>query len=479
MSSSSLPTGPPKREAPATYADGGIKLYVPTAHHSDAAESGETSCSCGHVHPAPRGHDRFRVAYYEHGARQLKPYKTRSSAEHFIRDLLRRREASLPLTGPAFGSRSVKELCGAYLAPGGHVNDWTDGTEANIRSRLGAWVVPILGDLRCDAWNFNESVRWYQTLKQRGLSEAYIKQVVGTRRELVLAGRRLGYLEPNADPLHSADRTTGLFGPIGKRQRRRGDRRKGVGIDGRISAERIPAVHHLLDMRSALNERAGWSMGFMVWMCAHVGTRLGELLAITLDDLDLEHLTIDICKQWTPALREAPPKYDSYRDTIIPFFLVPELKQQIRIAEKLEAAGLNRDRRLFPAVKGGTMSHNFAEELWLEAAVKLGWHITERPVLDASTGAPLLRADGTPRVRRNLLWGWHAARHFFATWAALPLADGGFGASDGDVSEWLGHASPATYLRTYKHQVSGSHSRARERTADFDPYVATDPRRAG
>lgn len=156
------------------------------------------------------------------------------------------------------------------------------------------------------------------------------------------------------------------------------------------------------------------------------GMRIGELLALTPADIDLEERVIRITKSYQRLNKEdiiSKPKTERSKRTItIPEFIVPYIRDY-----ENRIFGLRKNDRLFPFTKD-----------FLEHEMKRG-----------------VKASGVKRIRI------HDLRHSHASL----LISMGFGVKE--VQERLGHQKSSTTLDTYSHLYPNTQSKLASRLDDL------------
>lgn len=171
----------------------------------------------------------------------------------------------------------------------------------------------------------------------------------------------------------------------------------------------IPEVYALAD---AVDER----YRPMVLLATFTGLRLGELLALTRDDLRLDEQYLRVERQLHQlkdgTLVLGPPKSDAgTRDVVIPDVIIDGLTKHLT-----NHVGADPDALVFTGEKGGPLRRHVWQGIWHEARTKVG-----RPDLH-----------------------FHDLRHTGNTLVAAT------GASTKELMARMGHASPRAALR-YQH----------------------------
>jgi integrase len=167
----------------------------------------------------------------------------------------------------------------------------------------------------------------------------------------------------------------------------------------------------------------------IVRMAAYCGPRIGELLALTADDFDLDGHTIHITKQ-IDGDNQAVARVKSGRGRVV--YWTELLDEDIRTLVITTRRERGRLARVFPYNR-----HQFEHE-WTKARHKAGW---------------------TVPGSRKLRWRFHDLRHFYCSWA---LSKDGLDLGVADVSKIAGHFSPEFTYRTYVRSRPGLHERVRQ-----------------
>lgn len=164
----------------------------------------------------------------------------------------------------------------------------------------------------------------------------------------------------------------------------------------------------------------------MVTVQAGTGTRLGELLALRVQDVDFLRRSVRVEYQFAPkTTTRADPKTPRSRRVIpVPQFVIDA------IAEHLRHHPAHKDGTLFTTSTGRLWTHNFYGFTTFRKAVR-------------GAGLP---EDTTP----------HDLRHFYAS--QLLAA----GISVVTVAARLGHSDPGVTLSTYAHLIENQDESTRK-----------------
>lgn len=217
-----------------------------------------------------------------------------------------------------------------------------------------------------------------------------------------------------------------------------------------------------------------WFLQLMVLIAAYVGLRLGELLALTCDDVEemarvaragepAHQLRIHVRRQHTECGQAGveDTKGRRTRLCIVPlttpagYALTDQLLRRSVQARAEREAGINASGLLFPA-PGGRMfwRSNLRQRYWYKTLAAADW-ATATP---EQARRELLREQARARVDavdeslvgNRYLWTFHSLRHVAARYWVFDVKD-----VEGDpmplvaVSQHLGHASTAVTEQVY------------------------------
>jgi integrase len=346
---------------------------------------------------------RATVGYDSHGRQLRKSVYARTEAE--VIDKLTKLRLR-PLAGIEADRLTVAEYLDDWLRyrsapPEGE--PLKPSTVHSYRVIIDRHVVPAIGAKRLAALRPLHVQRFLGELAEGGLSRATVRNV-----RMVLSSAFRTAVDWELIP----------SSPVMRPPRQRGGKRK------------PPATWSAADLVTFLEAASSHRLYALFYLAAVTGARRGELIALRLDDLDLEAGTLRIERAivYVPktGLVETEPKTDRGRRLVN---LATDAVDVLR-------AHLERRKR----------ERKQAAELWVEGGY----------LFPSSTGSPLFprnvnrafeailkRAD-VPRV--NL----HGLRHTYASLAlrsGLPLRE---------LSDRLGHHSPAFTLSVYTHVLPDS-----------------------
>jgi integrase len=174
------------------------------------------------------------------------------------------------------------------------------------------------------------------------------------------------------------------------------------------------------------------------------GLRISELRGLRWDDVDLKRGELHVRQRADCYNTIGAPK-SAAGERVVP--LPPTL---IRTVREWRLACPNGELGLvFPAADGGVVSYSIITRHALTPAL-LAAGITS-PVLDEG-GRPARDEAGKPLVTPK--YGWHALRHFYASWGINRRVDGGLELPIKVVQARLGHASIQMTADVYGHLFS-------------------------
>jgi integrase len=158
----------------------------------------------------------------------------------------------------------------------------------------------------------------------------------------------------------------------------------------------------------------------IVHIGAYTGLRIGEILALKIENVDLgDRPFIRVRHNLTRLQEIKPPKTPAgLRDIPIPVHLADMLRAFVGIP--------NKDGLLFTISNGGKMNYaNFITDKWV----------------------PLLIRAGLAKSRKGKHYHFHALRHFAASWmlaSGMPWTD---------MAQLMGHKNVDMTLKRYAHPV--------------------------
>ena len=264
---------------------------------------------------------------------------------------------------------------------------------AGYRRDLMRRVVPVLGHTRLSEVSLPDIQRWADSLAADGLAPSSVRNIVNALRALY------GWALPRG--LASVNPTRGLRLPSGEKVR-----------------DRVATPADAAQLIAVLDPPDRAAFGVAVY----TGLRLGEVLALTWNEIDFSAHTIGVERSWDAA---------SHR------FISPKSRAGVRVVpmpQRLEV--LLRDHYRTTS-----------------AGLVFPGKIPERPIHPTSLRARIYKAWSAAGLQRLR---FHEARH---TAASLFIA-AGWNAKT--VATYMGHASVSITFDRYGHLFPGSEDDARD-----------------
>ncbi|MEW1635051.1 tyrosine-type recombinase/integrase [Streptomyces sp. NPDC093801] len=366
---------------------------------------------------------RYRVRYFApDGKRKAKsfPDGQKRLAEQWLSSITAD-VARGDFIDPNASRTSFQEFAETWLA-----NQSGDpNTRASMQSQLKLHAFPRIGPRALGSFQPSHIREFVTQLEGSGMSGAYARVIFSNVRAVLSAAVEDGYLRRN--PCNSR---TVTLPEMGMR---------------RVVPWRPERV---FAMRGALVDR----LRPMVDVGAGCGLRQGEILGLSVDDLDFETGTLHVVQQLKLSLSKpvfAPPKGGKLRDVPLPDPVAEALQDHMKRFPPVEITlpwmrtnGQPMTKRLiFSGPNGGHIWRtSLNEDHWKPALAKVGV-------------IPKARSREHAAAREH---GMHALRHFYAS----VLLDAG--ESIKAVSEYLGHSDPGLTLKVYAHLMPSSRDRARK-----------------
>lgn len=284
------------------------------------------------------------------------------------------------------------------------------------RQHLDLHIKPFLGDTKLNKMAV-PSVRAFQDdLRAGGRSPAMVKRVTVSLGSIFADAQDRGLIIRN--PVHEKSRARS-----GKSAEKRAKARLQVGVD-------IPTTAEIKALLDVLTGRWRPMLVTMVF----TGIRASEARGLRWVDVDLENKVIHVRQ-----------RADRYRDIGMPKTeagqrSIPLPPMAVNALNEWKLACPKGDEGLaFPNTEGGVEFHqNMLQRglwpAWIAADVTI-----EKTV-----------ADGDPAIVPKYP-GFHALRHWFASWCINRRADGGRELSPKQVQERMGHGSIQVTYDTYGH----------------------------
>lgn len=305
-----------------------------------------------------------------------------------------------PTVAMAAGEFIVGIKDGSIRQRGGHT--YKPSTARGYENDLKNHVLDDLGPIRLARLRRPEVQLWVDRLAAGELSASTVRNAVGALRALLSYGELRGWVHANP--------SRGIRVPASRGVR-----------------ERIASPAEAAQLIEALEARDRAAMGFAVY----AGLRLGELLALKRDAIDLEGGTILVERGWDPAAKQfiETKSRKTRRVPIIELLAV-------LVAKHLPLAGERPDALLFPS------------------AGNPRWPVD--PAIIRRRGYKRWDDAGLERL------GFHEGRHTFASIAIAA------GLNAKTLSTYMGHSTITITLDRYGHLMPGSETEAR---ALLDAYL--------
>ncbi|WKK26540.1 tyrosine-type recombinase/integrase [Streptomyces olivoreticuli] len=297
-------------------------------------------------------------------------------------------------------------------------------TRASMQSQLKLHAYPRIGMRSLGSFQPSHIREFVTQLEGSGMSGSYARVIFSNVRAILSAAVEDGYIPRN--PCHSRTVTLPEMGA----------RRVVPWLPDRVIA-----------MRAALVER----FRPVVDVGAGCGLRQGEILGLSVEELDFDNGTLHVVQQLKLSRSKpvyAPPKGGKLRDVPLPEPVADALKAHMKLFPPVEitlpwmrTGGQPVTKRLiFTGPDGG--------HVWRTSLNQDHW----KPALAAVGVIPKAKSREHAAAREH---GMHALRHFYAS----VLLDSG--ESIKAVSEYLGHSDPGLTLKVYAHLMPSSRDRAR------------------
>lgn len=445
--------------------------------------------------------------------RKTEQVKTRVGAVQRGRQVATNLRAGAGADAAPNRTEPVRELVAVFLDPSRHPKGMRDGrpvgwsstrTESNNRDTMLNWVVPIIGELRCELLGTKvgyDDGRWVASadgqlpidhvlgaMGRAGLAASTRKTHLAHISGLLSFARDNGWLPPGCDPLD------GVIRPLVSSK---GTDLPDRWIDPETEVPTRLAINVLGEVygdwhgcRSRWTEEYAWRWAQMPLVVAHTGPRLMEFLAWRASDwmLDIDEPYVLLREQLDRVadhagyLRRRQTKHESLRVVQVVPWLVPTMQ---RLKELAVAAG-GPDAPIWCAlsdptkhVRHDSFSQSYFRPQATEAhrrmvemakkdpSIRVGWNFVDVPQWQ-EPGVPKVNKRGNQIVRRQFDHTMKSLRHYFATWCLAPRADGGLDAPIKTVQRWMGHSSPQVTWEMYLAHEPGEVKRLFGRAPDDD-----------
>ena len=388
------------------------------------------------------------ISYTQDGTRRQKRRSSHREAIWVAEELEADYRQQLHLGEPGgFGEQglTVAALCRRWLEATATERGNGASYRRKQRSIIDAHVESRL-DVRAADWTVADTEDVLAGMARERYSASQRAHVLTVLRQAARWGLRRGYV--------TADPCAGVRTPS-KSKSMNGRAAVAASGDGQInwaSVQRRPTTAAVEAVTEQLEAVGRLDDALLVQLCAYVGLRHAEALALTGHDIDLATGSIAVVRQvdhenqalhtangvvldgdgeliaWANAYGSATlPKWRSDRTAFIPAHVRPRLEESL----ERHQGGL-----LLPSTSGTyrRARTNWAMRHWTPARLRAGWPVD---------------GDGRP------VWDVHELRHHAASWMLesldLPVAD---------VAAILGHATPELTWRMYVTPDDGVAGRA-------------------
>jgi integrase len=383
--------------------------------------------------PSGKMRSAWVVDYFDaKGKRRLKTFKTKRAADDWRSGTKVELRQGVHV---ADGASVTVEAAGRLWLASCEAAGLELSTREAYRRHLELHMVPLIGSTTLNKLSVPTVRAFQDQLREVGRSPAMVRKVITSLGSILADAQERGLATRN---------------PVRERKRRSGpaDRhraRLAVGVD-------IPAP---ADVRAVLGAAQGRWRAFVA-LAALAGLRISELRGLAWRDVDFAAATVTVRQRADAWNNLGSPKAAASRRTIpVPPLVINALKEwklacPRRDTGKVDAAGkpVTELHLVFPTDTGRVMGHGDGPARHAWHALQAGAGVT-RPAVDES-GAQVLDKDGNV-VQVPRYPGFHALRHFYASWCAARPQDGGLGLPLKTVQVRMGHSTLAMTADTYGH----------------------------
>lgn len=363
---------------------------------------------------APDGSKKeaWLVRYIHQGKRLGKTFTLKKDADAFVRKVEREIEDGTHVRRD--DAATVEAIGREYLEHNAmRVRDGriTQSRLDNIGTAMRNHIVPTFGASILRDIEVSAVDRFYRTLTMdKGLTPIYARQQVKELNMLEQFAFKRGYTRSRPVQAALSD-LRGLQPP----------RIRTLETDDAVAIMRAALKHQWKS-----NARVEARTACMVHLAACCGLRLGEILALKVEMVDLPGAMVRVRHSMTNrGTIKCPKTPSSVRDVPLPPHLHAMLADWIKVHLRPNPDGL-----MFTDRDGRQCRHPGVNQNWLRLLQDAGLYDEADPI------------------------HFHALRHFAGSW----WIDNGM--SVPDVSKNLGHSDPATTMRIYVHSLTTEDSRA-------------------
>jgi integrase len=300
------------------------------------------------------------------------------------------------------------------------------------REHLRLHIKPFLGSTKLSKITVPVVNKFRSDLLSNGRSKALTKKVVSSLGSIISDAMGRGLAAHN--PVSEMSKNRGGRRTKGEQAPRK--KKLVVGVDIPLPAE----------IRAVITAARGYDRAFTV-TSALTGLRASELRALRWVDLDLTKAVLHVRQRADKQGTIDVTKSEAGERTVPLSPMVVNTLKEWRLAcprrdtGKKDAASkpILELHYVFPNGKGNVQIH--------ENIVRRHWHPLQ---IVAGVSVPALDQAGTP-VMAAKYTGLHCLRHFYASWCAARVQDGGLGLPLKTVQTRMGHSTLAMTADTYGH----------------------------
>lgn len=351
-----------------------------------------------------------RIRWSEPGKGQQERTAKGKSKAHEIADEITARvqQASLETVEQIRENMKVSTLAQRYLAtiPAG---GYRDRQEAIIR----LWIKPQIGHLDVvEGWSPAKSKHILDTMRAKGLSQAYIQNVGSCMRSMISFAHASYWLGKGEDPMFKV-----AYQEKAKYQ--------GESVHY-VPRNTVPSLEQVQDLCEAGRSIDQERLALMWELKSFCGARWAEIIALRPADFDMRFRRVFINKtvnerrggrlEFTSSTKNGKARHSVFPKSI-----------EERLGELLDS--VSPSDLVFVGANGKPLRRSNHLRFWYPAAEKAGWPMESRRA--ASGGL-------------KPIWSPHDLRHSAACWMLFDLK-----AEPPDVAFWLGHHSPAFTMARY------------------------------
>ncbi|EMG53110.1 tyrosine recombinase XerD [Ochrobactrum sp. CDB2] len=287
------------------------------------------------------------------------------------------------------------------------------------KQHLNLHIVPIAGSVKLSKITAPWVRSFQETLRENGRSAAIVKRVTVSLGSILADAQGRGLVVRNA--VHELSKARSGT----KVSDRRNKTKLRIGFDIPTNAE----------IKAILEAATGRYRALLITMI-FTGIRASEARGLRWEDIDLSNRRLSIRQRADRYGEIGMPKSEAGQRTIpLPPFAINTLK------EWKIACPMSKQDLVFPNLVGNIDNH--------QNMVKRGlWAAEAAAGVSVATGK--IDADGKPILGPKYS-GFHALRHWYASWCINRKSDGGLELTPKAVQNRMGHSSIQVTFDTYGH----------------------------